>query len=102
IRAQIERHREALEQLARTLGAEAARPAGGEESLDGGVTELVTRQHLARLGWLALQRAAYASGDRRIDRAVKPVLRDKERHAEVLEGFAARQATSGLFPEPEE
>ena len=61
----------------------------------------VARQKLTYLGWLTLERIGHASGDRRIDRAVKPVLREKRRHAEVLEGCALAQATRALFPDLE-
>jgi ferritin-like metal-binding protein YciE len=96
IRAQVERHRDQLEQLARDLGADVS--GGGEEAGSDRPAELVAEQRLARLGWLGLQRVAYASGDRRVDRVVKPVLREKERHAEVLESHAVRSRLLELYP----
>ena len=104
LRVQVERHRDVLAQLGRDLGAELSRAGdgtnGGTDQPD--IEDIVARQRLARLGWLTLQNAAYASGDRRIDRVVKPVLREKERHAEVLETYALRRFTQALFREPEE
>jgi hypothetical protein len=103
LRGQVERHRDMLEQLARDLGAEL--PAAGEAA-EGetapALAEVVAGQRLAHLGWMALQRAAYASGDRRIDRVVRPVIREKDRHAEVLEAHALRQATMSMFRELDE
>ncbi|HEU4752047.1 MAG TPA: hypothetical protein VFU47_02985, partial [Armatimonadota bacterium] len=71
VRAQAERHQEALQQLARDLGADLASTDGGEPVEGASATEALAAQRLARLGWMALQRAAYASGDKRIDRVVK-------------------------------
>jgi hypothetical protein len=99
----VERHRDLLEGLARDLGADPS-PEDGEappaEAPD--LRQVVADHHRCRLGWLTLRRAAYASGDRRIDRVVRSVLRDKERHTAVLEEAAIRQAVGRFFPEPEE
>jgi hypothetical protein len=100
IRGQVERHRDQLEQLGRDLGADVA---GGAAPQNGG-TDLMTaasEQYLTRLGWVTLHRVAHAAGDRRIDRVVASVLRDKDRHALVLEELALRHATRGLFRELE-
>ena len=100
VRAQVERHRDVLEQLARDLGADVsgAEPA---EGLGEGVSGLVAGHCQSKLGWLTLQRAAYASGDKRVDRVVKPVLREKERHTEILEGLSTRSSVTGLFKDLE-
>ena len=100
VRAQVERHRDMLEQLARDLGADVsgAEPADG---LGEGVAGLVAGHCQSKLGWLTLQRAAYASGDKRVDRVVKPVLREKERHTEILEGLSTRSSVTGLFKDLE-
>ncbi|MFN3653047.1 MAG: hypothetical protein ACK47B_25995 [Armatimonadota bacterium] len=98
VQAQVDRHRQTLEQLARDLGSRSS-GNGGNKTEGGeavGAWELVSRQRASHLGWTALQRVAYASGDKRIDRAVKPVVREKERHTEVLEEYALRQVTGGL------
>jgi hypothetical protein len=101
LRGEADRHREALEQLLRELGAE----NGGEEAAAAGeaprVGEMAADQRLLRLGWLKLQTVAYAAGDKRIDRVVKTVLRDQQRHGEVLEELALRSASAPLFREPE-
>jgi hypothetical protein len=97
---QAERHRNSLEQLARDLGAEL--PAAGEAAAPADAWDLASGHRLTRLGWAALQRAAYASGDKRIDRVARPVLREKDRQAEVLDWYAGRHATRSLFPDPEE
>jgi hypothetical protein len=102
IRAEAGRHREALEQLAKELGAEIGGPddaAGGDETTS--LTEAVGAQAILRLGWFKLQTAAYAAGDKRIDRVVKPVLREKERHSLLLEELGASAACRSLFPDPE-
>lgn len=103
LRIQLERHREQLAQLARDLGGPTPEepPGEGEGSSDV-FRDLVARQRLAHLGWQALQNAAYASGDRRIDRAVKPVLREKERHAALLAALALAEVATELHPAPEE
>lgn len=102
LRVQVERHRDVLAQLARDLGSDAIQAGNGEAAGEAvSLRDQVARQRLAHLGWLTLERIGHASGDRRIDRAVKPVLREKRRHAEVLEGCALAHATRGLFPEPE-
>jgi hypothetical protein len=92
VKLEVERHRDTLEQLARDLGAEVA-PA---ESAAGGV---LAAQRLSLVGWQTLQRAAYAFGDRRIDRVVRPVLREKARHAEVIEDAVVAGATRSFFRE---
>jgi hypothetical protein len=91
-----------LETLARDLGAEVPAADGAAEEPAPRCADVLAGQKLAHVGWLTLQRAAYAAGDKRIDRVVKPVLREKERHAGVLESCVARQATAGLFREPED
>ena len=100
LRTQVERHRDMLQQLARDL--DVAVPDSGNGGGETGLSEIVARQRQSRLGWLTLQRIAYASGDKRVDRAVKPVVAEKERHAQVLETYALNQATLGLFKDPEE
>jgi hypothetical protein len=101
VRIESGRHRDALEQLAKDLGAE----LGGEEPAadtdPSGLTDVVSAGVLLRLGWLKLQTAAYAAGDKRIDRVVKPVLRDKERHLLLLEELNVSAACRSLFPDPE-
>lgn len=99
IRVEAERHRDVLEQLARDLGAdvagvEAAAPVSGLPALLGSLRTTQT-------GWQTLQRAAYFFGDRRIDRVVKPVLREKSRHLEVVEGAAVRESSRSLVRELE-
>lgn len=102
LRGEADRHREALEQLLRELGAE---NGGGEDAAAAGeaprVGEMAADQRLLRLGWLKLQTVAYAAGDKRIDRVAKTVLRDQQRHSEVLEELALRSASASLFREPE-
>jgi hypothetical protein len=101
LRAESERHCGALEQLARELGIEANGGEGGSGAPAGGAADVAAEQVRLRLGWRKLQIAAYATGDKRIDRVVKPILREKERHAEVLEQFAIRATCASLFREPE-
>ncbi len=101
LRTQVERHRDVLQQLARDLDVTVDGP-NGEPVGESSVASLVAGQRQTRLGWLTLQRIAYASGDKRVDRAVRPVLAEKERHAQVLESYALAQATLGLFKDPEE
>jgi hypothetical protein len=100
LRADSERHRTALEQLARELGIEGNGENGGATPASS-TLEVAAEQARLRLGWQKLQIAAYAAGDKRIDRVVKPVLREKERHAEVLAQFAVRATCASLFREPE-
>ena len=101
IQTQVERHRDTLEQLARDLDLNTG-PA--EESIEAEPTaaDVAAGQRLSRLGWTLLQRLAYASGDKRIDRVVKPVLREKERHTRVLESAAVVQELQSLFKDTEE
>lgn len=102
IRAEAGRHREALEQLGKELGAElTGQDDATAEAEPAGLTELGGAQSLLRLGWVKLQTAAYAAGDKRIDRVVKPVLREKERHSLLLEELGTSAACRGLFPDPE-
>jgi hypothetical protein len=96
---QVERHRDVLEQLARDLNAEVG--TGEAPGAQGDLWDLVALQRLSRLGWGLLQRLAYASGDRRIDRVVKPVLQEKERHAQVLEALGIDEAAAALVRELE-
>lgn len=99
IQVEAERHRDTLEQLARDLGADVS---GLEApSTGGGLTELLAGERAAQAGWLTLQRAAYLFGDKRIDRVVKPALREKARHLEVVEGAAVREASRVLIKELE-
>lgn len=98
--AQSERHREALQQLARELGAELTADPSGEPAVADAAGAL-SAQHQARFGWLLLQRAAYASGDKRIDRVAKGVLREKERQTDVLEELTLRRSIQGLYRDPE-
>lgn len=102
LRAEAGRHREALEQLGKDLGAELA---GAEESAASTepveLSEIVSAQSQLVLGWFKLQTAAYAAGDKRIDRVVKPVLREKERHSLLLEELGVGAACRSLFPDPE-
>jgi hypothetical protein len=102
LRAEADRHREALEQLVRELGAEGG---AAEEAAAAGegprVAEMAADQRLLRLGWLKLQTVAYAGGDKRIDRVVKTVLRDQQRHTEVLDELAVRSASASLFRDAE-
>lgn len=102
LRGEADRHREALEQLIREIGAE---NGAAEEAAANGegprVAEIAADQRLLRLGWLRLQTVAYAGGDKRIDRVVKSVLRDQQRHGDVLEELALRSASASLFREPE-
>jgi hypothetical protein len=104
VRGEIERHRDALLALGRDLGADASQaeepdPRAGEVP---DLWDLVAIQRLARLGWLALQCAGCAAGDRRVGRVARPVLQEMERHAGVLETYTLREATRGLFRDPEE
>lgn len=100
VQEQADKHRDVLAQLARELGVDVPRPGEVGSAEGASAWDLVAEHALARLGWSLLQRVAYASGDRRIDRAVKPVLREKQRHAEVLEAYAVTAAASRLFLEP--
>lgn len=102
VRTQVERHRDVLEQLARDLGADtsgAEKAAEVEEAPT--TTDVAVEQVRTRLAWQTLQNAAYASGDHRIDRVVKNVLREKERHAELLTALAVRDAAFSLLREAE-
>lgn len=102
ITVQVERHRDVLEQLARDLGADiSGAEAAGEVESAPPTAEVATDQVRTRLAWLTLQNAAYASGDHRIDRVVKGVLREKDRHAVLLSALAVREATFSLMREPE-
>ena len=98
--AQAERHRDVLQQLARELGAEPPPEQPGEAPSADPAAALAS-QHQVRFGWLLLQRAAYASGDKRIDRVAKGILREKERQTDVLEELALRRSIHGLYREPE-
>lgn len=99
IQVEAERHRDTLEQLARDLGADVS---GAEPpAAAGGLTDLLAGERTAQAGWQTLQRAAYLFGDKRIDRVVKPVLREKARHLEVVEGAAVRDASRVLIKELE-
>lgn len=102
VRTQVERHRDVLEQLARDLGADiSAAEAAGEVEEAPATAEVAADQVRTRLAWLTLQSAAYASGDHRIDRVVKGVLREKDRHSDLLAALAVREATLSLLREPE-
>jgi hypothetical protein len=102
IRTQVERHRDVLEQLARDLGADVSGAEAAAEVTEAPSTpDFATDQVRTRLAWLTLQSAAYASGDHRIDRVVKGVLREKDRHAELLATLAVREATLSLMHDPE-
>lgn len=101
IRTQIERHREMLEQLARDLGAETGGEAAAEHGAAPSPADFAAEQLRARLAWMTLQSAAYASGDHRIDRVVKDVLKEKQRHSELVTALAVRDATQQLMREPE-
>jgi len=99
VRAEAARHRDALEQLAKELGAEVPSGDGDGNGVD--LASVLGAQARLRMSWMKLQIAAYASGDKRIDRVVKPVLLEKERHALLLEELAVNAACRDLFPEPE-
>jgi hypothetical protein len=102
VRTQVERHRDVLEQLARDLGADISGADAAAEVEEAPATaDVATEQVRTRLAWLTLQSAAYASGDHRIDRVVKGVLREKDRHAELLTALAVREAAFSLLREPE-
>ncbi len=102
IRTQVERHRDVLEQLARDLGADTSAAATAAEVEAAPPTaDIAVEQVRCRLAWLTLQNAAYASGDHRIDRVVKSVLREKDRHAELLTALAVREAAFSLLREAE-
>lgn len=102
VRTQVERHRDVLEQLARDLGADtSAVEAAGEVEEAPATADVAADQMRTRLAWLTLQSAAYASGDHRIDRVVKGVLREKDRHSDLLAALAVREATFSLLREPE-
>jgi hypothetical protein len=101
LKAQADRHQAVLEQLAREVGADLSRAAESDGAGPAGTVGLVAKQRLVRLGWLTLQQAAYASGDKRIDRAVRPVLREKERQGAVLEMLAVNRNAASLFKDPE-
>jgi hypothetical protein len=102
VRTQVERHRDVLEQLARDLGADTSgAPAAAEVEEAPASADVAADQVRTRLAWLTLQSAAYASGDHRIDRVVKGVLREKDRHAELLTAIAVREAALSLQREPE-
>jgi hypothetical protein len=100
VQSEVERHREALEAVAKEVGADL--PAGEPAPTGASLQSLQDAQQLARAGWATLQRIAYASGDKRVDRAVKSALPDKERHARVLESYSVTQRLNTLFKEPEE
>lgn len=97
---EAERHRAALEQLARELGA--APPPAVEAPPPEDLLALAVAQRRLLLEWAVLERIAAASGDRRIDRIAKPTIREKHRHADVLEEIALRRAALSLFRPPEE
>lgn len=97
--AQVDRHREALEQLAREVGVELARPADSADEAE--LAVVAAEQRSARLGWRRLQQAAAAAGDKRLDRVAKPILREKDLHADLLDGLQIQNASRRLFREPE-
>lgn len=99
LRVQVERHAEMLEQLARDLGG--GEPSGAGEA-GSGWPGLLASAGEAHVGWLTLQRVAHASGDRRIDRVTRPVLREKERHAGLLREAAVWTAAAALFRDPDD
>lgn len=101
LRIEAGRHREALEHLAKELGAEVSGASDEGDASTLRLADIVCAQSQLRLGWVKLQIAAYAVGDKRIDRVVKPVLREKERHSLLLEELAVGAACRGLFPDPE-
>jgi hypothetical protein len=93
-------YREALSQIAREAGVElpsGAEGVGGETDL----TEAATLAHSAQLGWRRLQQVAYAAGDKRMDRAIKPILREKELQADLLDGILFQSLSRRLYREPE-
>lgn len=101
VQSQVTAHRGALEALYREMAPDASLPRAEKADGKSGLAELVTAERLSRVSWIALQRAAYAAGDRRLDEVVKPVLREKERHAEVIEQQAVRALTGRIFREDE-
>lgn len=101
VATEIERHRDQLRQLARDIGVDLPAPGEAAAAEAGDPWDLVAVQRLARLGWATLQQAAYAFGDKRVDRVVKSVLKEKDRHVEVLEAWAVRAVSGSLFREPE-
>lgn len=96
---EAQRHRDVLEQLARDLGAGSGDAPAAEAG--GSPRDLISGAQRCYEGWQTLQRAAYMFGDKRIDRVVKPALREKARHLDVLETVAVREASRVLVREME-
>lgn len=92
-------HREALAQLAREVGVEIAN--GGEGGGDADLAQAAALAQSAHLGWRRLQQVAYAAGDKRMDRAIKPILREKELQADLLDGILFQSLSRRLYREPE-
>ncbi len=101
VQNQVTSHRGALEALYRELAPDAGLPRAEKADGKSDLGELITAERLSRISWIALQRAAYAAGDRRLDEVVKPILREKERHAAVIEQQAVRALTDRIFREDE-
>lgn len=101
LQSQVEAHRASLEALGRELDPEADWAPGDSGDSSASIAELVASQRVSRLNWIALLRSAYATGDKRIDQVVKPVLSAKDRHTEVLEQYAVRGLSSRIFREDE-
>lgn len=99
LQVEAERHRDQLEQLARDLGADVSGAAG--EAVSASVADVFGAARQVHTGWQTLQRAAYMFGDKRIDRVVKPALREKARHLDVLESAALRSRAQVLVKEME-
>lgn len=101
VQEQVGAHRSSLEKLARDLDPEGDWSPRESGPVAGSIAELVASQRVSRLNWIALLRTAYATGDKRIDQVVKPVLGAKDRHTEVLEQYAVRSLSSRVFSEDE-
>jgi len=101
LQGQIGAHLSSLETLARELDPEGDWSPRENGPAAGSIAELVAAQRVSRLNWIALLRTAYATGDKRLDQVVKPVLGAKDRHTEVLEQYGVRSLSSRIFREDE-
>ena len=93
-------HREALAQLAREVGVELANGSEGSGA-ESDLAQAAALAQSAHLGWRRLQQVAYAAGDKRMDRAIKPILREKELEADLLDGILFQSLSRRLYREPE-
>lgn len=99
VHVQVARHRDMLEQLSHDLGCEST-PGVESGSAPEGMWETAAQQRAAQLGWHALHRLALATGDKRILRVSRSILKDKGRHGELIQDYVLRKTLRNLFAEP--